>query len=204
MDNCLFSNVDNIASSSVSDDATLGENNIYGADPLFAGTDPSNPTYYMLAGDDINGYSPAIDAGSRDFSFMPDWYEEPQFDLYGNPRIFGERIDIGCYEYQGYILDNEIETVTDKFTATNYPNPFNPETTIEFNNPVQGEVNINIYNLKGQLVKSLLQDNLTQGVHKVVWQGTDSNNRQVASGVYFYRVTNSNRGSITKKIILMK
>ncbi|MFA7057065.1 MAG: T9SS type A sorting domain-containing protein [Candidatus Cloacimonadales bacterium] len=204
MDNCLFSNVDNITNSTMSMEPTLGENNIYGADPLFAGTDPSNPTYYMLAGDDLNGYSPAIDAGSRDFSFMPDWYEEPQFDLYGNPRIFGERIDIGCYEYQGYTVDNDIETVTDKFTATNYPNPFNPETTIEFNNPVQGEVKINIYNLKGQLVKSLLQDNLTQGVHKVVWQGTDSNNRQVASGVYFYRITSSNRGSITKKIILMK
>ncbi|MFA7057064.1 MAG: T9SS type A sorting domain-containing protein [Candidatus Cloacimonadales bacterium] len=43
-----------------------------------------------------------------------------------------------------------------------------------------------------------------QGVHKVVWQGTDSNNRQVASGVYFYRINSANKKSITKKIILMK
>jgi|SRR5690554_936066 len=99
-------------------------------------------------------------------------------------------------------LDNNISM--SKLSVTNYPNPFNPETTIEFNNPVQGEVNINIYNLKGQLVKSLLQENLNQGVHKAVWQGTDSNNRQVASGIYFYRITSSDKSSITKKIVLMK
>ena len=70
--------------------------------------------------------------------------------------------------------------------------------------PVQGEVNVNIYNLKGQLVKKLLQDNLSQGVHKVVWNGTDSNEKQVSSGVYFYRINSANKESITKKIILMK
>jgi hypothetical protein len=158
----------------------------------------------MLSGDDVNGYSPAIDAGSRDFSFMPDWYESPREDLYGNPRIHGNRVDMGCYEYQGYTVDNEIQTITNMLTATNYPNPFNPETTIEFNNPVQGQVSVNIYNLKGQLVKSLLHDNLNQGHHKVVWQGRDSNGKQVSSGVYFYKISSGNNKSVTKKIILMK
>jgi hypothetical protein len=204
IDNCLFSDTSNIATSPISTDLTLGENNIYGADPLFAGTDPANPTYYMLSGDDVNGYSPAIDAGSRDFSFMPDWYESPREDLYGNPRIHGNRVDMGCYEYQGYTVDNEIQTITNMLTATNYPNPFNPETTIEFNNPVQGQVSVNIYNLKGQLVKSLLHDNLNQGLHKVVWQGIDSVGKQVSSGVYFYKISSGNNKSVTKKIILMK
>jgi hypothetical protein len=204
VDNCLFSNTSNIASSSISNDVTLGEGNIYGADPLFAGTDPSNPTYYMLTGDEVNGYSPAIDAGSRDFSYMPDWYESPRIDLYGEPRIFGDRVDIGCYEYQGFTVDNDVQTVSELLTSINYPNPFNPETTIEFNNPLQGQVNINIYNLKGQLVRNLLQDNLSQGVHKVIWQGRDSNDKQVASGVYFYKIQSGNKQSVTKKIILMK
>jgi hypothetical protein len=204
VDNCLFSNTSNIASSPISTDVTLGEGNIYGADPLFAGTDPANPTYYMLTGDDVNGYSPAIDTGSRDFSFMPDWYESPREDLYGNPRIYGNRVDMGCYEFQGVTVDNDVQTVSGLLTAINYPNPFNPETTIEFNNPVQGLVNINIYNLKGQLVKNLLEDNLKQGVHKVVWQGRDSNDKQVASGVYFYKISSENNQSVTKKIILMK
>jgi hypothetical protein len=100
--------------------------------------------------------------------------------------------------------DNNSILEINNIVTTNYPNPFNPETTIEFNNPLQGQVNINIYNLKGQLVKNLLQDNLNQGVHKVVWQGRDSNDRQVASGVYFYKIQSENNKSVTKKIILMK
>ena len=99
-------------------------------------------------------------------------------------------------------LDNSATPV--EISATNYPNPFNPETTIEFNNPVRGEISVNIYNLKGQLVKKLLQDNLTQGVHKVVWNGTDDNNKGVSSGVYFYKISNNNNNLITKRTILMK
>ncbi len=99
-------------------------------------------------------------------------------------------------------VDTNLIPIT--LSVTNYPNPFNPETTIEFNNPVQGQVSVNIYNLKGQLVKSLLQDNLSQGVHKVIWQGKDSNDQQVASGVYFYKISAGNNKSVTKKIILMK
>ncbi len=99
-------------------------------------------------------------------------------------------------------LDNSLVPI--RFSVTNYPNPFNPQTTIEFNNPVQGQVNINIYNLKGQLVKNLLQDNLNQGVHKVIWDGRDSNDKQVSSGLYFYKISSGNNKSVTKKIILMK
>lgn len=87
---------------------------------------------------------------------------------------------------------------------SNYPNPFNPETTIEFNNLVQGQVSINIYNLKGQLIKNLFQDNLSQGLHKVIWQGRDNNDKQVASGIYFYKISCGKNKSVTKKIILMK
>jgi hypothetical protein len=100
--------------------------------------------------------------------------------------------------------DNNSILETNNIVTTNFPNPFNPETTIEFNNPVQGLVNINIYNLKGQLVKNLLEDNLKQGVHKVIWQGRDSDDKQVASGVYFYKISSENNQSVTKKIILMK
>jgi hypothetical protein len=99
-------------------------------------------------------------------------------------------------------LDNSLVPI--RLSVTNYPNPFNPETTIEFNNPVQGQVNINIYNLKGQLVKNLLKDNLSKGIHKVLWQGRDNNAQQVVSGVYFFKISSGNNQSVTKKIILMK
>ncbi len=108
------------------------------------------------------------------------------------------------YYHVSLTKDDSSIIETNQIVTTNYPNPFNPETTIEFNNPVQGQVSVNIYNLKGQLVKNLLQDNLNQGVHKVVWQGRDSNEQQVASGVYFYKISAGQKKSVTHKIILMK
>ncbi|MBI9032432.1 T9SS type A sorting domain-containing protein [bacterium] len=205
VDNSLFSNsINNISFTYGNYPSYLGDNNLYERDPLFVGGDPAIYSYYQLSGDEVNGYSPAINAGTEDFSFMPDWYEISQLDLWGNPRIFGDRVDMGCYEYQGYTGNHDSEIALNNLTATNYPNPFNPETTIEFNNPVQGQVSVNIYNLKGQLVKSLLKDNLNQGVHKVIWRGNDSNDKQVSSGVYFYKISSGNNKSVTKKIILMK
>jgi hypothetical protein len=205
IDNCLFSNnLGNLFSPTSSGLFNLGENNLYDTDPLFVGGDPAINSYYQLSGEEVSGYSPAIDAGTADFNFMPDWYEVNDLDLWGNPRVFGDRVDMGCYEYQGYTGSHDNEIALNNFTATNYPNPFNPETTIEFNNPVQGQVNINIYNLKGQLVKSLLHDNLNYGLHQVIWRGKDSNGKQVSSGVYFYKISSGQNKSVTKKIILMK
>jgi hypothetical protein len=85
----------------------------------------------------------------------------------------------------------------------NYPNPFNPSTTISFNNATAGNVKIDIFNIKGQKVKSLVNDYFAQGSHKVVWNGTDEQQRQVGSGVYFYKMTAENF-SDTRKMILMK
>ncbi len=183
----------------------IGADNLFNTDPLFVQGDPEDASYYQLRYSEIDGYSPAVDSGTESFDFMPDWYELSEYDLNGNPRISGERIDLGCFEYQFPTDNNDSEILNnEKLTSVNYPNPFNPETTIEFNNPLQGQVNINIYNLKGQLVKNLLEDNLKQGLHKVIWQGRDSNDKQVASGVYFYKISSGNNQSVTKKIILMK
>ncbi len=85
----------------------------------------------------------------------------------------------------------------------NYPNPFNPETTIAFNVKDAGDVTIDIYNIKGQKVKQLVNDNYSTGIHTVVWNGQDDNNNKVSSGVYFYKMR-SGKYSKTKKMILMK
>ena len=102
------------------------------------------------------------------------------------------------------IVSNENAEVHDpEITANNYPNPFNPETTIEFYNPRAGKVTINIYNIKGQLVKSLINQNMAQGTNSVVWDGRDGNNNPIASGIYFYKLETDSK-TITKKMILMK
>jgi hypothetical protein len=87
--------------------------------------------------------------------------------------------------------------------SQNYPNPFNPTTNIKFNTPKAGKVNLSIYNVKGQLVKTLVNDNFTAGEHTITWNGNDNNNDSVASGIYFYKL-NANGKSEMKKMLLMK
>lgn len=85
----------------------------------------------------------------------------------------------------------------------NYPNPFNPTTTISYQLPEDGKVELAIYNLKGQKVKTLTNETLDSGNHTAVWNGRDDNNKSVSSGIYIYKMkTNDNEE--TKKMILLK
>lgn len=87
--------------------------------------------------------------------------------------------------------------------ASNYPNPFNPETTISFSLPVSGATSLKIFNLKGQLVRNLVSRDMTAGTQRVVWNGMDDSNKPVSSGLYFYQVNNAGK-SITRKMLLAK
>ena len=80
----------------------------------------------------------------------------------------------------------------------NYPNPFNPTTNIGFALPTAGHVKLEIFNVLGQLVKTLVDNNLGAGFHDVEY---DASNQ--ASGIFFYRLTHQN-GVETKKMVLLK
>ena len=85
----------------------------------------------------------------------------------------------------------------------NYPNPFNPETTISYSLERSGNVKIEVYNVKGQLVRTLINEAQNAGKHSAVWNGKDDHNRSVASGIYYYKLTAGSFTS-TKKMVLMK
>jgi hypothetical protein len=85
----------------------------------------------------------------------------------------------------------------------NYPNPFNPETTISYSVKGTQPVVVEIYNTKGQKVKTLVNEAKATGNYKVNWNGTDENNQKVSSGVYFFKM-NAGKYSASKKMILMK
>lgn len=86
----------------------------------------------------------------------------------------------------------------------NYPNPFNPTTTISFSiAQTLSFIELEIYNIKGQKVKTLIDEKLTAGNHQVMWNGKDDNGKQVASGIYFYKMKSGNYNE-TKKMILLK
>jgi len=90
------------------------------------------------------------------------------------------------------------------YSLGNYPNPFNPTTNIKFDLPDAGKVKLTIYNIKGQKVKQLVHDRIEAGSHKVVWNGTNTNNKQVSSGVYFYRLEVAGKKILTNKMLMLK
>lgn len=167
------------------------------SDPGFYAWSVDNP--YNLGQD-----SPCIDAGTTDFSIfnIPDWYEFPPYDLAGNTRIYGNHVDIGAYEWQGQTDIDDLVTVP-VFSMSNYPNPFNPSTTITFSIPATGRVRVSIYNIKGQKVKDLINTEISLGTHKVLWDGKDTNNRDVGSGLYFFKLEIKGL-TLIRKAILMK
>jgi hypothetical protein len=85
----------------------------------------------------------------------------------------------------------------------NYPNPFNPSTPFSFNLKEASDITLDIYTLQGQRVKVLSSGSFGAGDHSITWNGTDSDGRALASGVYFYRL-NTSHGSDTRKCILLK
>ena len=102
------------------------------------------------------------------------------------------------------VTENAQEDVAPLTTINgNYPNPFNPETQISFQISKRSYVTMNVFNLKGQLVKSLVNENLKSGSHTITWNGNDDNGRAVASGIYFFRLSNDGVNKI-HKCTLMK
>jgi len=94
--------------------------------------------------------------------------------------------------------------------SQNYPNPFNPSTTIPFRvesgqwsvvRPVH--TSLTIYNLTGQRVRILLDEEMLPGDYQAIWNGKDDNNKKVSSGIYFYRFK-AGDNSETKKMIMLK
>ncbi|HNX00909.1 MAG TPA: FlgD immunoglobulin-like domain containing protein, partial [Candidatus Cloacimonadota bacterium] len=84
----------------------------------------------------------------------------------------------------------------------NYPNPFNPVTTIAFNVPKASTVTAEIYNLKGQKVKTLVHGFLSTGSHQYSWNGTNDNGKTVGSGVYFCTIKGDSFHSVHKMVML--
>jgi hypothetical protein len=85
----------------------------------------------------------------------------------------------------------------------NYPNPFNPQTQIRYDLPVSGNVRLTIYNVLGQKVKVLVDEIQDAGYKSVIWDGKDIDGRDVASGIYFYKIE-AQSFEKTKKMILLK
>ncbi len=189
--------------------------------PAFGGIE--GYTYNPTTGDPVDYVLLKINNQPGEFTFSDSIgnfeYKLPAgiYDVYAE-RVFYEdvieyqievidgqftQLDIPMYES----VDIEENTVPNSssqiINLSNYPNPFNPTTTISFDLASESNVNITVYNVKGQKVKQLVNDQLSAGQHSIVWNGKDNNNKSVASGLYFYKISTGKSTSM-KKMLLLK
>ena len=119
--------------------------------------------------------------------------------LFTNPSGISEPSNV--YE----ILYTSIEDTPVLFKnelRPNYPNPFNPETIISFSLEKDSEVKLEIFNIRGALVRTLINDPLPKGAHSSVWNGTDHQGNPSASGVYFYKLSAGSFESVRKMVLI--
>jgi len=162
---------------------------------------------------DIASYEPI--SGNNNILIPAQWGEYV-YDLsaYDNSAV---HIAFNCRSEDAFVLfldkisvcsgpvsvDDESATPLITNLKGNYPNPFNPSTTIYYSLKEASPVSIDIYNLKGQHINRLVDENKIAGSHKAVWNGTDFNGNSAASGVYLYKMKTNNYEQ-TKRMILMK
>jgi hypothetical protein len=154
------------------------------ADPLFVNAEVGN---YLLTVD-----SPCIDTGVSYFEYEGEILVDLSEDEY-----YGIAPDIGAFEYR-IVNTDELKIENVELKINTYPNPFNPETNILFELSSGSNVLLEIYNVKGQKVTTLVNGPFEAGSHKVTWNATDQ-----SSGIYLLRF-NTAETSETKKLILLK
>ncbi|MEA2096520.1 MAG: FlgD immunoglobulin-like domain containing protein [Candidatus Cloacimonadota bacterium] len=101
------------------------------------------------------------------------------------------------------VEDNSIIPSANILNLNNYPNPFNPTTTIAYSLPNDGLIGLRIFNVKGQLVKTLVDGEQLAGSYEMVWNGKDNNKKSVSSGIYFYKLSTKDK-TIMKKMLMLK
>ena len=155
----------------------------------------------MIVNPEINGdYSITLTPGTYDVTASLDGYEQVTID---DVEVTSGNSTTGIDFSLEPIVSSENIVITNAVLGHNYPNPFNPVTNISYSIIETGYVTLEVYNLKGQLVKILINEIKETGEHITSWDGNDNSNKPVSSGVYFYKMKSANY-SFTRKMILMK
>lgn len=152
-------------------------------------------------------YLPIGDTGDGDTFYYDNTEPQDSVHYYVVTALYGtveSRFSNLAQVYTGYVHSGG-EPVPPFVTElqVNYPNPFNPETTIGFSLKEQCSITLDIYNIRGQRVKRLLRESLPAGQHRIVWDSRDDMGHPVSSGVYLYRMR---AGGVeqTRKMLLLK
>jgi parallel beta-helix repeat protein/predicted outer membrane repeat protein len=180
-----------ISYSDIQNNQWPGDGNI-DINPLFR--DPGNCDFHLTATYCDDPYdSPCIDAGDPSIS-------DSLIDC--SRGLGGVRSDMGAYgggDSAQVGVEEQLLHIPGRFALfQNYPNPFNPATTVKYNLPKTCDVSIEIYDLLGRRVETLVQGQQTAGHYQIIWDASD-----YSSGLYFYRIK-AGEYAETRKMVLMK
>ncbi|MFH2037429.1 MAG: T9SS type A sorting domain-containing protein [Candidatus Zixiibacteriota bacterium] len=183
----------------------------------YTSIDEFTPVYYIDINNNLIGFGSGtkimfFDASIGQFSDSVMLDINPQFERFYNsgdnpsPLLFGTTGNLARI----YLLDpttdvdQGIAINPERFElAQNHPNPFNPTTRIEYSLPRRSNVVISVFNILGQKVSTLVDENQSSGNHAVIWNGTDGNGEPIASGIYFYRMV-AGEFTQSRKMMLIK
>ena len=143
-------------------------------------------------------------------------------NMIGRRHCGTEVIGDNLYVYGGYIPGNDLSSLqyADIFNVDiddepniipspitlfqNYPNPFYPKTTISFSIKQNSEIELEIFNIKGQKIKTLINEFMQTGDHSTIWNGDDEYGKHVCAGLYFYKLSANEKTEVIKKCLLVK
>jgi hypothetical protein len=141
------------------------------------------------------------------FAYPSSWwvhYKIRAVDLEGNHSSYSDIASYNAVLFRITVKNEEGKIIISDYSLNqNFPNPFNPATTIQFGLRDSGPVELSVYNLSGQKISTLVNGYLEEGVYQVTWDGKDARGKTVSSGIYIYQLK-AGKKRITKKMLLAK
>jgi hypothetical protein len=156
---------------------------------------------YIAHPDENGAFSLQLKPGTYEISVFSEGFEPAESQLF----VIAENDFFDNVVFELFSTDSFETNIPIPFVLTlgNFPNPFNPSTTIVYSIPESEHVELTVFNVKGQKVKTLIKEQKNAGTHSIQWDGSDEQGNPVSSGIYLYRLQN-NAKNLVRKMLLSK
>jgi len=166
---------------------------------LSTGTDAMAQSSYRLKASVVGAAGATAAAGNRMINGTLGQASPPGYSAAAGSELYS-----GFWKsvLRSIITDSELPDAARNELFQNFPNPFNPATTVRYSTAREGRVSLTVYNVNGQRVRTLVDAVQPAGTYAAVWDGKNDGGRTVATGVYFYRLTAGSFTEVRKMVLL--